>query len=357
MNKTFLYHYVRTALVTAVLCVTVLSSVLPVSCRLTENGIQLVSTDVTAPTVVSFSVSSENTLELVCSEPVTIAEASVDEECCTVSYSGTGEIVCVELPSSTEVGKTYSFFCSVADGAGNTLTYSRPFSGYNAQPARLMLSEIRTETSSNNNRYPEFIELYVLTSGNLWGLSLVTAKGGSEKTYAFQALEVAAGEFITVHYMSPESGSCIDETGDDLTLSTAQDSLDTARDFWISNTASCLTKSDVILLMAQEEAVVMDAVAFSATESEWTSKVRSYAEKACEAGILVDGVTRACASSSVGATGVRTLSRQNLTELSALYCGSAAVPAAIPVTKDDWCIVKKATPGSWNSTDVYTASK
>ncbi|MCR5725130.1 MAG: hypothetical protein K6G80_08605 [Treponema sp.] len=334
----------------------VLCSALPVSCQLTESGIRLVSSDTTVPVVTAFSVSGERSLLLGFSEPASLDYVTVDDRACSVSYADEGRTASVEIPDSTKVGQSYVFYCTVRDASGNTLDYSRLFSGYNAHPARLLLSEVRTETSGNNDRYPEFVELYVLSSGNLWGLSLVTAKGGSGKTYSFGAVDVNAGEFVTVHYMSPADGSCIDETGADITLSTARDSSSQARDFWCGNTSSCLTKSDILLLLSDDGNTVMDAVAFSATESEWPGTVLSYGTRAFESGVWPDGASREYAASSAGATGVRTLSRLNVSELSLQYSeGAVASGAVIPAHAEDWAVVVKGSPGTWNNLTLYTA--
>ncbi len=354
-----LFSYVFTVLLVTA-CV--LTAFFPLSCKITEEGIEIVATDTTAPEILDFSQEDASTLSLCCSEEISLSSvfyAPKDEEVSegqeenvSLTYSEDQKSVSISLLEGSEIGQKYILYGTVSDVSGNTLLFELPFTGYNDHVARLILTEVRTETSSNNGKYPEFVELYCLESGNTAGLEILSAKKGEEDTYTFPIMEVNQGEYITVHLMLASEGDCIDETGDDLTLSTATDSSSISRDLWVSHDSSYLTKSDVLILRNTIDGTIMDGLQFSEKETAWATKVAAYATALYESGIWTEGSDVETAASSNGATGKRTLSRQNVQTVIDDYGENS--PLIIGATKDDWLLTTTPTPGLENSSDLYT---
>ena len=353
-------HYVLSL---ALICALVLAAFFPVSCKITEQGLEVVSTDTTSPEILSFSSEDASTLTLLCSEPVELSSvfyapkgealASGHAENVSLSYSEDRTEVSISLLEGSEIGQKYILYGTVVDASSNTLTFELPFIGYNDHVARLILSEVRTETSSNNGRYPEFVELYCLESGNTAGLEILSAKKGEDETWLFPTMEVNAGEYITVHFMLASEGDCVDELENDLTLSTGTDSSDTARDLWEAHESSYLTKSDILLLRNAVDGSIMDGLQFSEKGAAWASKVAVFADALYESGIWTDGAGVETAASSDGATGKRTLNRLNVAAL-AEAAALGENPAVIASGADFWHLATTATPGFENSTELYT---
>ena len=214
MKKKFNNQIFRTAILSLGIVLAVLSCVAPVSCRLTEEGIEIIPADTTAPAVEEFLVTGSRTLSLACSEKIvldkiliheidgdteldsidTFMAESGDEEGCyavanSVTYSEDGKSAEIELSEEMRVGEAYVFSGVVYDITGNSLDFCQKFVGYNSNPARLIFNEIRTTYNKAKNAV-EFIEFYVLKSGNTFGLEYVSAANGEARKYSFPAMEV-----------------------------------------------------------------------------------------------------------------------------------------------------------------------
>lgn len=361
----------RCSLVVVLLCVSVLGAVWPASCRLTENGITLVTTDTTAPKVLDFAATSADTLRMTCSEAVTLEQARVvlfsanadsdtaaddatDDDAVPVAhitYAESGTVVHVALSEPSVLGERYLFCCTVRDESGNTLEYSRQFVGYNDHPAQLVLSELRFAHSAATaaKRKAEFIELYVLGGGNTAGLVLYGGYYGGKTQYAFPAMEVQAGEYITVHTRTYYDASQ-DETGDNLALpQPSPDASSTGRDLWLRGDNSFITKTDVVVVLNTIDDSFQDAllVRENDTKTAWTRTL----QKDLAARAYAEGVWSAGCTPSEAVTGTallsRTLARQNIAQLAEAYAASTVVP--LPAAPSDWRVVTTATPGAANS--------
>ncbi len=369
MKKRDFYQFIlpvlRYMVACAGICISVLFMAAPVSCKLTEEGVEIVTVDKVVPQILSFDFKQRSTLEIACSEPMTLKNVvftKADEENAsvsqvTVSYNEKKTVAELTLADPTEIGVRYHLTGIVEDLNGNTLTFSLPFIGYNDSLPVMVFSEIRSE---GTGKTPEFVELYVLEGGNTAGLQVIGGYDGKEKKYSFPKMEVKTGEYITIHFRhdtdTPES--CLDETGKDLTLAPAavnNNNCDTARDLWAENEddSARLQKTDVLVLSADGGNSVLDAVLYSdGTKSDWQKPLsKELAAKAVSKGIWKSSAL-ADAASNEGATTTRTLCRQNIAELAAKSYERGAI---IPTSASDWLVVNTscATPGLPNSGEAY----
>ncbi|MDR0456578.1 MAG: hypothetical protein LBH20_07860 [Treponema sp.] len=230
------------------------------------------------------------------------------------------------------------------DSKGNTINVLVPFLTRNNRIPPLRINELRTEYSKPKC---EFIELKTLRAGNLGALRVfIAGNNKAPMVYEFPPVEVANGEYITLHLRTTEESNC-DELGSNLDESGGADSSPTARDFWIPGSAKLLHKTDAIYLLDQDDCVV-DAVMLSESADPWWSK--DYFAEAAEflfnAGAWKSPDGKMCspadAVSSSGTTLTRTICRdETLTENS----GTAA----------DWYITanSSATPGKPNNPKRY----
>ncbi|GMO50065.1 MAG: hypothetical protein Pg6C_13330 [Treponemataceae bacterium] len=321
-----------------------------VSCKITPDGISIVTGDFTAPELKRFSAESGNELVVNFSEEVRITDALITAEIDGTVFAG------IEIPdglSQTQhlvlsqqmtAGQKYRVSGIAEDRKGNSLSFSVGFSGYNSRVPALVLSEVRSEYSKPK---VEFIELYAVTAGNLAGVMLMSAYDGADCMYEFAPCEVAAGEYIVLHYRKLDDGSAYaDETGSNLALSGGTDSSG-SRDFWVNNTSARIGKSDVILLRERAGGRLLDALLYSeSSKSAWKDDtLRKAAEEAAQAGLWESGDT-ASAVVSDKMTVTRTMGRQNIPQIAATrsYSGAANGKAVWMVTASS-----SASPGSPNS--------
>ena len=292
-----------------------LSAVLPVSCKITEQGIKVVGGDYTPPVLNNFLVKDEKTLLLEFSEEVRVEgfvlariiddsfdsmehSASLDLSPALERASGIyGAVQCSLLYSSCsinflldqdmEIGSGYELYAKVCDSVGNTLTFAIPFAGYNSRIPELMITEIQSESVSSQTKTEkekgiyrnEYVEFLVLKSGNLAGLELCSGYDGEAKKYLFPAIEVKAGQVFVLHMRNRGNG-CISEEGDDLSLATSSYTSPEIRDLWTDiETTSLGNKTDIIIVRNRADKRLLDAVMYRASNIQaWTKTMIDYSQ-------------------------------------------------------------------------------
>lgn len=349
---------VRHVLCCAGLCAGVLFVAAPFSCKMTDEGVAVSATDKDAPKIVSFRGTQRSVLAIACDEPMTLTDVAFKTagdgetfaQVTDIAYDESGQNAELTLDRPMEIGDKYELTGIVADANGNTLAFSLPFTGYNDHPAHMMLTELRYDKSDKTAKQMkvEFIELYVLAGGNMAGLELYGGYHGNKTRYTFPAIEVKAGEYVTVHLRN--YGGDADETGDALDQpSTSPDVSDTGRDLWVTGTEdSYFTQNDVVVLVDAVSGNIMDAVLLTKDETKttWTYKTQTaLAEQAVAAGVWQGGSDRSYAALSNGMGVTKTLSRQNVAAVVAAYAAGGA--QAVTASKADWTL-GTPTPGKEN---------
>lgn len=281
----------------AVIVSLVLASVCPVSCRMSDSSpgtdVSFAEGDYAAPALSSYVLTGERTIRLVFSKKVSVANLSLTPavEIDSVSYGNPDDVQCcadIVFSSALEIGRAYALYGEATDNSGNSLTFSVPFTGYNAEVPGLEIVRMRInykgEVGGNGKFYNEFVEVRALTEGNLSGLELFSVGDGEGKKYVFPAVRVKKDEIVAVHLRSA-GGGCVDELGDDLSLSSAFDSADGVRDLWDENTASRLNDSaDIVVLRNSFDGSLVDTVPYAKTgTAQWkTDSFVSMLETAVE---------------------------------------------------------------------------
>ena len=148
---------------------------------------------------------------------------------------------------------------------------------------------------------------------------------------------------------------CIDETGTDISsldVSTAVDSCPEARDFWLQENTKVIGKTSVIMLWERSRGRMLDAllIAESGKENWQTANTGDAAQNATLANIWIDGSSVRNAVCSDKMTATRTVSRQNIAQISASVDDDDFI-WPVPVSASDWIVVatSQATPGKENS--------
>ncbi|MCQ2240694.1 hypothetical protein [Treponema sp.] len=374
-----------TVIPAAVLVFCVILSLCPIGCKASLDEIDVLEGDFSVPHVENFSVNGSRFLQMDFTKKISVENASAydsEEETsfCDVhtTYSEDGKSAYLEMDRETVVGKKYVVEGIIVDEHGNSLTFSIPFRGYNENPAKIILSEVRNAygtasvkddsgTSQKVHR-SEYVELYVLEEGNLSGIEVCSAGDGEEKKYFMPPINVKRGEYITVHMRTVDSEGfdgegMISELEDNLNLSTHEDSCSSARDLWSDNTKACFADSDIIYLRNCYDGTILDALVYAKSSlSFWKD---SYAEVVAavdssgvwgteafpENGVCSDFITTSAAT--------RSFSRQNIEDCIAAYEKGEPVKNG----KEVWMItansgsgkkmIQGITPGFKNSSNEY----
>jgi len=144
----------------------------------------------------------------------------------------------------------------------------------------ILINELRTEFSSTTKR-AEYIEFKITKAGNLNGISLhIMYDAKNPFIYYFPNIDVAIGEYITLHLRTLDN-NCINELGDNLSLSGGIDSCPTARDLWIEGSNKILHKTDIVYLQ-DGNGNILDAIIMNESPSISWNKSQSHFQEIAE---------------------------------------------------------------------------
>ena len=283
------------------------------SCAMDPETVSMFGGDLSVPKLVDVRVMSKTEVSASFSASILVSSAKV------IVQKSNGEIIPVawragsaensivfEMEKSPGVGMPSVLSAIVADAKGNTLSFAVPFTGYNDHVARLRISEIRTDYTKPK---VEYIEFYVVSSGNLGGIEVFNAVNTAFPSWELPPVEVSAGEYIVWHFRSMEEG-LENETGP-VNASGGTDSCPSARDLWDTQTKAPFKKTNVILVRERKGGTVMDAlVCAEGDKTEWPNDtVRLAAEEAVASGNWKPDSLVCNAASTAGTTATRTLAR------------------------------------------------
>ena len=264
--------------------------VCPYSCRMTEEGITVLKADYQIPKIENISVFSESCTKLSFSNISKIKNLVVSPEILfsvNESFSQNPNSlfeVALNFNEPLKPGEKYVVFGTSCDETGNTLSFSVPFLGYNANVPGLKIIEVHpgygSYTYKKNKVYlTEYVMLEVLSDGNMASVLLFSAYDGEDDGYLFPAFNVKKGEKILVHLRTreEEKSGAIDELEDDLALSTASFSKSNIRDLWSANTSARFNdKTDIIVLKDTGSGALLDAMMYATSETfDWQNEAVS----------------------------------------------------------------------------------
>ncbi|WP_407398161.1 hypothetical protein [Treponema sp.] len=375
----------RTVIPAGGLLFAVILAVCPMGCKADLDEIDVLDGDFSVPHVEKFTVTGSRSLEMEFTKKIRLENASaydrdVESLFCGVeaTYSEDGKTVFVEMTDSTVIGNRYVLEGLIMDEHGNSLTFSIPFRGFNDHPAKVILSEVRNAygtasvkdgagTSQKVHR-SEYVEVYVLDGGNLCGIEVCSANDGDDKKYSMPAVEVNSGDYITVHMRTVDADEfdgegMVSELGDDLTLSTHEDSCSTARDLWSDNTKSCFADSDIVYLRNSFNGSILDALVYAkSTLVFWKDAYSDIADAVDLSGVWDSEVfpeNGVCSDYITTSAATRSFSRQNIDECILAYERKEPIVNG----KNVWMItantgsgknlIQGITPGYRNSSNEY----
>jgi len=305
-----------------------------VSACSTEETLQgLLGTSAVSPAFFGCKTPADGEVEFLFSREVKIASLYFDPPLET-EVLGQGEAVRVRFNSTLPGGSKIAADLLVEDKAKNTLNVLVSFRTRNNRMPDVLINEIRAAYSKPK---AEFVEIRVLTAGNLGGMRLFAAYESEEPIFEFPPVEVKAGDFLVVHTRSIEEG-IKDETGAKVTESGGTDASGSARDFWIPG-ALKLHSTNAIYLADQDDKALSGVTLFNESY-KWTDRVAA-AARLLSAQNAWKGPNPEDAVDTGGNTVTRTICRSP----SGANTNSAA----------DWYVTatSSATPGGANSAKRY----
>jgi len=213
---------------------------------------------------------------------------------------------------------------------------------------KLVINELCVEKPNNSNK-TEFIELKMLSDGNLSGMRVVIMGNSTPSkltTYDFLSKEVRKTDFVVLHLRTLEESSR-NEYGNDKAESGGENASSKAWDFWIPDNKLLVHEAASVVYVLDQDDNVLDAVMIS--NNSTTSWGQDYFTQAAEflfnqgAWKSTDGQICRPADSviSIDATPTQTICRDEETE----DTNTAA----------DWYITvnKGATPGEPNNPNRF----
>jgi hypothetical protein len=312
----------------------------------TESAVQQVlGISAESPVFIGCKAVSGREIAFQFSLPVTVRSLNFDPPQEIDKIDG-GSIVTVSLQNPPDGGERIMADILVEDQTGNTLNVLVPFRTRNENIPSFIITEVRTEYSKPR---VEFVELRMLTAGNLGALRMFTAGNGADAPlFEFPPAEVKAGEYVVVHLRSLDPAA-LDETGENLELtpySKDNEAQPEARDFWIPGAKKWLTKKAGAVYFADQDDRIIDAVLYS----EFTTDPWWQDEKMAKTAELLGG-TGAWIAESIPGPENAVLSRNTTATRS--ICRDETVPDSDSAA--DWYITAAgcSTPGKPNNTKRY----
>jgi len=249
-------------------CITLVSCSTPeaITARMLGSSLQ-------APVFENCRAVSEEEIEFVFSQPVTVRSLDFYPDMRILSVEN-GSRVRVTVDSGVPPGTIITADLLAEDENKNTINVIVSLRSRNNRMPDLVINEICTEYSNTPaGKKSEFIELKMMTGGNLGAMRLVirgNTNAASQTIYEFAPVEVKKGDYVVLHLRTYDPQSR-DELGVNLDESKGMNSSPVSRDFWIAGTDKLLHKTSFIYLMDQDDNVI-NAVIISEKQDAWWTK-------------------------------------------------------------------------------------
>lgn len=236
-------------------------------CTQIQDVRELVDGDLHPPALVGAELIDTNTAEIRLNKKArAVPDAFRLEPAGQISVSEkAGDTLTVHFEENTEPGTRYTLAGAAEDANGNSLQFVVYLYGYNPEIPDLQINEFSTRRSAN---HPEIVELLVHEDGNLGGVTITngTSRDFNDR-YVFPGVDVAAGEYVLVHFRPEGEDYEIDELGPDLAESEGLNAHPEARDVWVRGGSGLPSNNGVVAVYRTPGGDPIDAVA-------WTNRTR-----------------------------------------------------------------------------------
>lgn len=253
----------------------------------------------------------------------------------------------IEFNETMEVGKEYTSEFKITDKNSNYLSFIVNYYGFNENVPNILINEFINKGSDSN---PDKIELYILESGNLGGITIYSGvRNNFDTKYIFPSIEVNKGDYIVVRSTSKKYLLEYIET-DNLNVDYDKKFVSGARDIRTDNLKLSSTNG-VISIYTNPYGDIIDCVIYTKNINDPDKRYRNFGlRKVLERIDHISEKNQWLGSSDIinpedavnidNSTTTRSVNRVNLSDTN---------------TKDDWiiCNTNESTFGFENSSDSY----
>ncbi len=311
---------------------------------------EMIRGDWQAPILHRTEARSESVVAMEFDEPVHLLELSIDPVVeITESRWWDGALELTGRPAFLP-GREYWIDARVADESGNVSSILASVYGLNEHVPDIRISEFVCEGSA---AHPDWIELEVLTDGNVGGMCLYEGSPGSwDSRVILPPLDVGGGDYIVVH-CKPEG---LPEEVDELTTpseSGGNDASPAAWDVWVPEGDGIPNSTGAITLCSYPRGPIVDAVLYTTKKYDVSSDKRGFgltSQLAMFEEVVALGGWEITGEFVIPEDGV---DPENSTATRSI-CRTPGAPDT--GTAADWHITPTggASPGSQNSPDRYS---
>lgn len=319
----------------------------------TESALQQIFNAIAEPPVfIGCKAVSTREIAFQFSLPVTVSSLNFDPPLEIDGITEDGDAVTIALQNLPTGGERIMADILVKDQNGNTLNVLAPFRTRNEDFPSFVITELRTEYSKPK---VEFVELRMLTDGNLGALRMFTSGNGLDTPlFEFPPVEVKSGGYVVLHLRTLDS-AMTSETGGDLAAipyTKDNEAQPDARDFWMPDSKKHLSKKAGALFFTDQDDQIIDALVFceSAAGLEWQDEKTALAAEFL-------GKTGAWTAGDGGVPGPADAVLSNGTTVTRSICRDEA--AADSNGPGDWYIsaTSCASPGKPNNSKRYVPAE
>ncbi len=237
----------------------------------------------------------------------------------------------------------------VADAAGNNLRFVARFYGLNPMLPAMIINEFITKSSANHG---EFVEIRILTDGNLAGAALYEGTPDDwDQRFVFPSVDVEAGDYVVVHFRPQGIPEEINETSDK-GASGGRNASPDAWDFWVRGGSGLSSNNGVLSLTENPLGGYISAVLYSNRTSDSDERYRGFGSR--KVMDRADEITAAGAwAAAAGAVAPEDAINSSLS--TATRSMSRASDGRNTNSAADWHITpaRGSTPGRENTDEVY----
>ncbi|MGL1890450.1 MAG: hypothetical protein OCD02_02435 [Spirochaetaceae bacterium] len=313
------------------------------------TDITTIDIDLIPPFLESIKVIDSRTLQINSSEPISLISSSFvsREDYIIEDFVEDTNSLILTFNKDLIAGIEYCSEFRIEDENSNSLSFISNYFGYNDSIPNLMINEFMCRGSKTN---PDKVELYILSSGNMAGLTVFNGtKNSYDSFFTFPSINVNQGDYIVIRSISDNYSIPFIET-DNLDIEHDKKFLPGIRDLRVED-FSLSTTNGVLSIYSDPYGEPIDAVVFSKNINDDSKNYRNFGlskvitriDEISEQG-LWDGITDIIFPEDAvfvgNSTTTRTLNRQNFLDSN---------------TNEEWYTVDTGEDsfGYVNSTIVY----
>ncbi len=234
----------------------------------------MIEGDWTPPVLASVAARGGSQFALVFDKPVDLREARLDPPREIIDSHWRDDELRVTVGEPLHPGELYWIDAQVEDRSGNISSVLVSVYGLNARLPDIRINEVVCQGTGNHT---DWVELRALEEGNLGGLTLYEGSPSYwDSRYVFPRMEVAAGDYIIVHFKPQGDPEEIDEIDGDPAASGGQNHHPEAWDVWVSGGDGIPNTTGAVSLTEYPGGPVLDALLYTSKRYDASHPLRGF---------------------------------------------------------------------------------